>query len=65
MLTETLEWLGMRYLRVSCVVRRHDWKRAVRFLGNTGTQQCRRCGAKRDVTLKPRRALAAKGGAGV
>lgn len=41
----------------------HDWKRAVRFLGNSGTQTCRRCGAKRDVTLRPRRDLAPTAGA--
>jgi hypothetical protein len=34
----------------------------VRFLGNTGSQTCRRCGAKRDVVLRPRRDLAPKGG---
>lgn len=47
------------------VLRSHDWKRAVRFLGNTGSQTCRRCGAKRDVTLRPRRDLAPKAGTGV
>lgn len=39
---------------------KHDWKRAVRFLGNTGSQTCRRCGVKRDVMLRPRRTLAPK-----
>jgi hypothetical protein len=45
-----------------CWLTNHDWKRAVRFLGNTGSQTCRRCGAKRDVVLRPRRDLAPKGG---
>lgn len=43
-----------------CLFGAHDWKRAVRFLGNSGSQTCRRCGAKRDVTLRSRRDLAPK-----
>lgn len=59
-------WSGPRIERIiknlRCIFGAHDWKRAVRFLGNTGTQQCRRCGAKRDVVLRPRRELTPKAG---
>lgn len=34
---------------------RHDWKRALRTLGNQGVKQCRYCGTTREVTLRPRR----------
>lgn len=47
-------------LRARCILRGHAWKRAVRFLGNSGSQTCRRCGTRRDVTLRPRRDLAPK-----
>lgn len=49
---EYVSWVWLR-ARLTCVVRGHDWKRAVRFLGNDGTQTCRRCGTKRNVKLRP------------
>ena len=55
----TLEQL---LLRARCTLRGHTWKRAKRFLGNSGAQSCKRCGAKRDVVLRPRRELTPKAG---
>ena len=47
--------------RARCWLRLHDWKRARRLLGNSGSQTCRYCGATRAVTLRPRRSLVARG----
>lgn len=46
------------HLRVVCWLKtrgKHDWKRAVRVLGNEGKQSCRYCAATRRVTLRARR----------
>ena len=63
-LNRNFDYAGFRK-RIKCVVRGHQWKRAVRFLGNTGTQTCRRCATKRNVELRPRRQPIARTGADV
>ena len=55
-------------LRVVCWVKTrgaHDWKRAVRTLGNSGRQACRLCRASQLVELRPRRQPIARTGADV
>jgi hypothetical protein len=46
--------------RALCLARLHEWKRAVRMLGNDGTQTCKHCPATRRVKMRPRATLTAK-----
>lgn len=41
--------------RALCLIGAHEWKRAMRYLGNEGTQKCKHCTAKRQVKLRPRK----------
>lgn len=50
-----LQYVAWVRARVACALGGHQWKRAKRFLGNDGTQKCKRCAETRTVTLRPRR----------
>ena len=43
--------------RALCFAGYHEWKRAVRMLGNEGTQTCKHCGVTRQVKMRPRAAF--------
>jgi hypothetical protein len=45
--------------RALCLAGLHEWKRAVRMLGNDGTQTCKHCPATRRVKMRPRATLSA------
>ena len=52
MLNPNRRWIR----RALCFAGYHEWKRAVRMLGNDGTQRCKHCDAKRIVKMRPRAA---------
>lgn len=53
MLNPSKRWIR----RALCLASLHEWKRAVRTLGNDGSQHCKHCNERRSVKMRPRPTL--------
>ena len=45
--------------RALCFAGFHEWKRAVRMLGNEGTRTCKHCPTTTQVKMRPRAPISA------